>query len=219
MWTLNRPLKAGPIDIGHRMTVIRLNSGGLWVHSPVSLDVEVRAALDKLGPIECFVSPSTFHDLYWPDWFAAYPQANFHAAPGVHQEHPELPFTNELGGSAPDAWSGQLEQVILGGMPRINETVFLHPQSKTLIVTDMAFNHGRGVNWATGLALRMNGCHGRFGVSRLYKIFMKDKRALRRSVDAVLDWDFERIVLGHGSVVEKDSQEILKEAYSFLWPG
>ena len=86
IWVLNRPAKIGPIDLGHRMTVIRLGSGRLWVHSPVALDGEIRAGLDALGEVECFVAPSTFHDLYWPPWFAAYPQARFYAAPGVRDQ-------------------------------------------------------------------------------------------------------------------------------------
>ena len=45
---------------------------------------------------------------------------------------------------------------------------------------------------------------------------IKDERAMRRSIDEVLAWDFNRIVLGHGRVVEKDGQQILKDAYDFL---
>jgi hypothetical protein len=32
----------------------------------------------------------------------------------------------------------------------------------------------------------MTGCYDHFGVSRLYKLFIKDKRAIRHSVDKVL---------------------------------
>ena len=218
LWVLNCPLKAGPVDLGHRMSVVRLASGRLWIHSPVALNDEVRAELDALGEVECLVAPSTFHDLFWPEWFAAYPQARFYAASGVCQEHPELPFTDALAASAPAVWSDELGQTLLGGMPKINETVFLHPTSKTLIVADMAFNHDRSVNFATGLVLRLTGCYGRFGVSRLFKFFISDKKALRRSVDQVLSWDFERIVLGHGHIVERDGRQILRDAYAFLRP-
>ncbi|HJP31025.1 MAG TPA: DUF4336 domain-containing protein [Candidatus Latescibacteria bacterium] len=218
VWVLNRPLKAGPVDLGHRMTVVRLASTGLWVHSPVALDDEVRAGLDSLGEVEYLIAPSTFHDLYWAPWFAAYPQARFCAAPGVREEHPELPFTDVLDADIPAARSGDLEHVQLGGMPKINESVFLHTPSKTLIVADMAFNHDRGVNFATGLVLRMTGCYGQFGVSRLYKLFIGDRKGMRRSVDEVLDWDFERIVMGHGHIVERDGRRILREAYAFLRP-
>ncbi len=41
---------------------------------------------------------------------------------------------------------------------------------------------------------------------------------MRHSVDEVLDWDFERIVLGHGHIVQKDGRQILEDAYAFLRP-
>ena len=200
LWVLNRPARLGPIDLGHRMTVVRLASGRLWVHSPVALDDEIRTELDALGEVENFFAP----------------EARFYAAPGVRDEHPELPFTDTLDPQAPSAWADQLGQTLLGGMPKINEVVFLHPQSETLITADMAFNLDRGVDLATGLVLRMTGCCDHFGVSRLYKMKIKDEGAMRRSVDEVLAWDFNRIVLGHGRVVEKDGQQILKDAYDFL---
>ena len=44
----------------------------------------------------------------------------------------------------------------------------------------------RNVNLATDLVFKMTGCYDHFGVSRLYKLFIKDKRAIRHSVDKVL---------------------------------
>jgi hypothetical protein len=105
-----------------------------------------------------------------------------------------------------------------GGMPKVNETVFLHPASKTLIAADMAFNHDGNVDFATGLVLRLAGCHSGFNVSRFYKLFIGDRKSMRHSVDEVLDWDFERIVLGHGHIVQKDGRQILEDAYAFLRP-
>lgn len=92
----------------------------------------------------------------------------------------------------------------------------MHPGSKTLIIADMAFNHDRSVDFAIGLVLRMTGCHGRFAVSRLFKHYIGDKRAMRRSVDQVLDWDFQRIILGHGHIVEEGGPDMIREAYDFL---
>ena len=186
LWVLNRPARLGPIDLGHRMTVVRLASGRLWVHSPVALDDEIRTELDALGEVENFVAPSTFHDLYWPAWFAAYPEARFYAAPGVRDEHPELPFTDTLGPQAPSAWADQLGQTLLGGLPKINEVVFVDHQSKTLIAADLVFNYDRTVNLATSLLLRMTGTYNRCAVSRLFKFYIRDKKALRHSIDQIL---------------------------------
>ena len=41
----------GLIPMASRMTVVRLNDGGLFVHSPVRLEPKLKAALDALGPL------------------------------------------------------------------------------------------------------------------------------------------------------------------------
>ena len=216
IWTLSRPLHLGPVELDHRMTVVRFASNQLWVHSPVALDSEVRAALDQLGEVACLVAPNTFHDLYWPPYFAAYPKARFFAAPGVREEHPDLSFTDVLSTEAPAAWSDQLEQTLVAGMARINEVIFVDRQSKTLITADLVFNYDRNVNLATSLLLRMTGSYDRCAVSRLFKFYIRDKKALRHSIDQILSWDFDRIVVGHGHLIDRDGRQVLKEAYSFL---
>lgn len=218
IWELSQPLLAGPIALDHRMTVIRLASGQLWVHSPVAFDDRIRSGLDALGEVAYLVAPSTFHDLYWPPYFAAYPDARFFAAPGVDLAHSECPFTDTLSTETPSAWSGELQQIMLKGMPKINEFVFLHAASKTLIAADMAFNYDSDVNFATSLMLRMTGCYDRFGVSRLFKFYIKDNKAMRHSVDEILSWDFDHIVLGHGQLLVANGPQVLKEAYAFLRP-
>ena len=51
LWVFDRPLRVGPIEIGTRMTVLRLEDGGLLLHSPVALDARTRRALDAVGRV------------------------------------------------------------------------------------------------------------------------------------------------------------------------
>ena len=76
----------------------------------------------------------------------------------------------------------------------------------------------RNVNLTTGLVFKMTGCYDHFGVSRLYKLFIKDKQAIRHSVDKVLSSASAALCSGTGQLVETDGRAILKEAYSFLRP-
>jgi hypothetical protein len=39
---------------------------------------------------------------------------------------------------------------------------------------------------------------------------------MRHSIDQILSWDFDRIVVGHGEVVESGGHKKLEEAYNFL---
>ena len=46
------------------MAVLRLSDGSLWVHSPVSLDDDLAAALAELGEVKHIVTPNYEHTKY-----------------------------------------------------------------------------------------------------------------------------------------------------------
>ncbi len=219
LWTLSHPLHLGPICMDHVMSVVRLANDQLWIHSPVEYSPALGKALAALGTPAHFIAPSTYHDLYWLQWFAAYPQARFYAVPGVKKEHPELPFSDVLESEPPNAWDESFAQVFVGGMPKTNEIAFLHKESNAAIITDLVFNyeHDEGFNYATRLALKIFGTYKvRCGVSRLLRLFIKDKNAFRRSLDEIIAWDFGPMVVGHGRPIEADGSNALRTAYAFL---
>jgi hypothetical protein len=49
LWTTQRAQKFWGIETGTRMTIAALDGGGLFVHCPVALDAETKAAVDALG--------------------------------------------------------------------------------------------------------------------------------------------------------------------------
>ena len=219
LWTLATPLHLGPVCMDHTMTIARLSDKQLWIHSPVAYTPALGQALEALGTPTHFIAPSTFHDLYWSEWFAAYPQARFYTVPGVREEHAELPFTDVLNENAPAEWGDAFLQTPVGCMPKLNEIAFLHKDSNTAIITDLVFNYATdpGFNFATRCMLRVSGTYNRYcGVSRLLRTCFKDKREVRRSVDEIIAWNFSGMVLGHGSAIAENGSEALREAYAFL---
>ena len=44
----------------------------------------------------------------------------------------------------------------------------------------------------------------------------KDKKAAGKSLRRILDWDFERIILAHGDLVEENPKETLVAAWKGL---
>jgi len=44
-----------------RMTVIKLNNGSLWIHSPAKLNEELKEKIDALGKVEHLISPNKLH--------------------------------------------------------------------------------------------------------------------------------------------------------------
>ena len=87
LWEISRPLQAPGLRLDHRMTVARLQTGELWIHSPVEFDAALASELERLGSPRHFIAPSRYHDLYWPGWFARFSDADFYAAPGLTDHH------------------------------------------------------------------------------------------------------------------------------------
>jgi hypothetical protein len=216
LWERNEPLAVLGMHLGHRMTVVRLTGGGLWLHSPVAYSEALDEALAALGPVAHVVAPNCMHDTYLEGWRTACSGARFHAAPGLAQARPDLRFTDQLADGADPEWAGVLEQHLVRGMPRLNEVVFWHRPTRTLILTDLAFNLGSDLPWLSRVLLRLNGCHDCFAVSRLLKTTIRDRAAVRASLDHILGWDFDRIILSHGRNVATDGKTLLREAYAFL---
>ncbi len=216
LWELNAPLSIVGMAIGHRLTVARLADGSLWLHSPVAHSAALAEALIPLGRVAHIVAPNAIHDTYLEGWFAAYPQARFHGARGFAKFRPDLKFTDTLGDTPDPAWAVTFDQHGLRGIPRLNEVAFLHRASRTLILTDLIFNLGPDMPFLSRLLLKLNDCDCKFGVSRLFKTTIKDRAALRRSVDQVLAWDFDAIVVSHGANIPSGGKPLLREALTFL---
>jgi Domain of unknown function (DUF4336) len=216
LWVAERPLPLVVGDIGARMTVVRLRDGGLVLHSPVRLDAATRGALDAIGPVRAVIAPSKAHTLFVGDYPAAYPDAELYGAPGVAGKRRDLQFHGVLGDEAPLRWRGELAQHHVRGAPILEEVVFLHPASRTLILTDLAFNVPAGRTAGARLFYLLTGAAGRFGPHRMVRLTIRDRRAARASMDTILGWDFERVIVSHGDVLETGGRDRLAAAFAFL---
>jgi hypothetical protein len=216
VYTLEVPFRTGGLELGGRMTVIRLPGGGLWIHSPVRLEAAARAAVEALGPVRFLVAPNLMHHLHMKAWAAAYPEARVVALPGLRRKQPDLRIDVELG-DTPDAGYGEvITQHRTRGIPKLEEFVFLHRPSRTLLVTDLAFHIRQSPSWLTRTYLRLSGTYGKLAPTILLKSLVKDRAALRASLEAVLGQDFERVVVCHGEVLERGGREALRSGFAWL---
>jgi hypothetical protein len=195
---------------------VRLPGGGLWIHSPVPMTPELRRELAALGEVRHVVGPNLWHDECLREFQAEHPAALFHAAPGLAAQKRDVRFGAELSDTPHAGWAGVLEQHLVRGMPGMNEVVFFHAASRSLVIADLAFNLGpEGPGWF-GLLMRVYGAWGRFGPTPLEKFLMRDKAAVRASLDQILRWDFDRVIVGHGKNLETGGKEIFRAAFAFL---
>jgi hypothetical protein len=217
LWVVETPLRFRGIEVGRRMTVVRLASGSLLVHSPSPLSVELREALAQLGEVRFVVPASSMHGhLFMEDYQAAYPTAELISAPGLDRKRKDLAFAGLLG-SAPDpAWSQDLDQAAVLGHRFVTELVFLHRQSGTLIVGDLCFRIGESAPRPMRAVARATGAYDQARPTPMFRMGVRNRIAARRSLDRVLGWDFDRIVLGHGEPIETGGPSALRDAYAWL---
>jgi hypothetical protein len=216
LWVVDRPLGIVGIHIGARMTVIRLGNGDVLLHSPVTADAELTDALADIGPVRHLVAPNKVHHLYFAAAAAAFPEATRWGAPGLAEKRRDLSFDEVLGEPSPAAWADEIDQIRLRGVPHVEEIVFHHRASRTLIATDLVFNVRESPSVITRLFLRANGVLGKFGPTRMFRYFIRDPAAARESVDRMLAWDFDRVVMSHGVVLQSRGRRVLRDAYQWM---
>jgi hypothetical protein len=215
LWVEARRLRFAGVETGTRMTVVRLGDGGLFVHSPVSLEGGTREAVDALGPVRAVVAPSRFHHLYVGEWARAYPGAVVCACPGLERKRTDVRWHRVLGDEPEEAWRGELDQVFFGARSLENEVVFFHRRSHTLICADAIFNLGTHPSRFTRVVARLMGSR-KPGATMLERVLIRDRVAAREQVDRMLAWNADRIILAHGDIIESGGREVLRRAYAWL---
>jgi len=216
LWVAERPQSFYGLPVGTRMTVIRLKGERLLLHSPVVLDRELRKQLDSLGRVCVVVAPNRVHHLYAGDVAQVYPGARLWVAPGLERKRPDLVFEAVLTDEAPEEWRGEVDQVFFRGRPYENEMAFFHRSTRTLILCDLAFNFGPSAAAPTRLLMKLLRSYGRLGPSKLDPLLIRDRRLARESLERILSWDFDRVIVAHGDVLERGGHKILREGYSWL---
>ncbi|TNE51849.1 MAG: hypothetical protein EP343_03030 [Deltaproteobacteria bacterium] len=197
------------LEMGARMTLLELD-GGLLVHSPIAMKPE---DLTPLGSPKWVLAPNLLHHLYVGPWIEA--GLEVYACPGLSKKRPDLTFQEEIT-SQQSPFGGDVKLLPLACFGLTNEVVVLHQPSRTLVVTDLVFNIPPSAPWMTRVAMRCLCGYPGCKTTLLERIGMQRDLA-RRELTTLLSWDFDRIVMAHGEVVETGGKEALRRAFQWLW--
>ena len=220
IWVVDQPIRYFGVGIRTRMTVLRLTNRELVVISPIQIDRKIANQLNDIGKVSHIVAPNLYHYLFANNFKTRYPQAIFWAAPGLAAKEPQLLIDRTL--NAKTGWSlSELEFAFFDGFrtigPRgfdpLNECVFFHPKSRTLILTDAAFNFDESFPLPIQLITKIGGGYKSLSPSLLEKIATTDKQKVSRAVETVLSWNFERVIVAHGAIVETNGKEKFRNSY------
>lgn len=216
LWVTESEQRFLGLEVGARMTVIRLPGSELLLHSPVPASEALVDRVETLGEVRFLVCPNKLHHLYVGEWQARFPEASTFVAPGLETKRSDITVTGVLGDQPEPGWKETVDQVFLEGFPFANEIVFFDRSSATLIATDLAFNMGASSPALTRLFFRLNGTYGRLAPTLFERMMVRDRAAFRRALERILEWPFERVVVSHGDVSEHGGREELTRAYQWV---
>jgi hypothetical protein len=137
----------------------------------------------------------------------------------VEKRQPGLRFDAKLGDAPPPDWAGEIDQVLVQGTRIMREVAMFHRASRTAILVDLIENFtdatpgiGGALKFWFKTVLRM---WNNPRPAPEYRMGWSDRAAAAQSLRRILAWDFERIVLSHGDLIERDAHA----AAALAWAG
>lgn len=210
LWTKSYHLSLLGTEQGRVVTVIRLRSGQLVIHSTAPFSADDVREIRGLGQLGWLVEGMLLHDTFAKDGRAAFPEIPY-LAPEKFAEVAKVDSRPLL--PAPAEWAGELEVLRIEGAPKIDEHVFFHVPSRTLIVADFVFNFdGKGTAWERFFRRWAIGLKHEPNMTRVFRAFISDREAFKKSVAKVMEWDFDRVIVGHKEVIESAGKVKVKRA-------
>jgi hypothetical protein len=205
-----------------RMSVLRLANGDLLLHSPVRYSDDLRQAIEALGPIQHFVAPSVGHWMFLRDWQRACPDAKTWAVPGL-KDRSQVRAANiridaELDENAPEAWAGEIDQVLMSA-PVFKEVDFFHRPSRTLVLTDVILNVApEELPPLPRIMARVLGILAPNGKAPAYVrgLLRLNRAQTSQAAARLVAFNPDRVIFAHGRWFEPDGAAQLRRSLSWL---
>ncbi|KAF8151675.1 beta-lactamase-like protein [Crassisporium funariophilum] len=227
-------LRWDKVSIGGRATLVKLPSGSLFVVSPGPLTPSVIEAVSSAGSTVAYlVCPDIEHHMFLGVWAAKFPDAKVIAPTGLREKrakqgNEDVPISWEVTSTSglPQELQDVFEVEFFPG--HVNkEVVLLHKPSKTLITADLVFNlpskesflkvQGGGVAGVWNkLGRYFGGLEGEGQARFNWYALAHDRKSFGESAKRVNEWDFDRIVMCHGDVIETGGKEIYRKIFKWF---
>jgi len=213
IWTLDRPVWFAGARLRARTTVVRLDDGSLLLHTPPPPTEAFAEQLKALGPVRWLLVPNCWHHLGAPAAAAFFPEAQVVGPASALNRNKALKLhvdirDGKFGESVPE-----FEALALEGVPFWDETVLYHRPTQTLLGADIVCWACAKDHWSWRLGARVTGCWERVRVPPDARKKIIDKVAAARSLHAMLERPAQRLIVGHGELIEDGCRDRLAEAW------
>lgn len=205
-----------------RSVIIRLKSGQLWVWSPVELTDDLAAQVEKIGRPAYLIAPNKIHHLYLSDWHERHPEAEVWGPRALQKKRPDITFAGDLDHGAPPSWQSEFQTFHAKGSLVMNEHLFFHRPSKTLIVADFSEHLSEDflqTNWRPWQRLMAQfwGIVVGKGYAPLdWRLSFLRRGPLRLLREQLIALAPNRVIMAHGERVNSNTVEFLRKALSWI---
>lgn len=163
------------------------------------------------------------HYAHIAEWKRRYPQATAWASPGVREraasQHIEVTFDADLADAPPPDWADTIDQLRFRGSRAMQEIVFLHRASATLILADLIENfEAEKLPTAMRWMVRLGGVLDPDGKAPLdMRLTYAGRKAEARACLARMRaWQPQRVILAHGRCYLENAVSELPRAFRWL---
>ncbi|WP_373458641.1 DUF4336 domain-containing protein [Sphingomonas faeni] len=202
------------------MTILRLNNGDLFLHSPTPFSAEVAKAVDALGRVRHLVAPNIAHWTFLADWQRAYPDATTWAAPGLQDRAQvrasSVRFDAELGQTAPAEWADTLDQSLVPGGLALTRSGSSTGRPSLLLV-DLIENLDPDKLPPIARRLMQASAATDGTTARYLRLPVRLGRAdAKKAVLAIVALEPDRVIFAHGRPFDSNGAAQLKRAFGWL---
>lgn len=206
------------VPFSTRMIIAKLTDGSVWICDPIQVSTNTLNHIRTLGTVKYLVASTWRHVWRLKEGHRLFPEAELWSSRRIPRNCRELPFAGRLADEQTKGWAKDFDQIVFQGNPFLDEVLFIHKKSGTLIVGDLIQNHAtkkrqplRNALWKLA---GVDNPHG--GVPRDIRLTFTKRDQARQSLDQLLSLDFDKLIIGHGPCVEKDAKFVVKQAFHWL---
>jgi hypothetical protein len=203
------PWRTLGIDFRRNVTLLLLSNGRVVIHSTARFTSEDIAAIRRFGEPGWLVEASLMHDTFAKEGRAAFSDLPYLAPEGFAKVSE---VSTESLHPPPSDWAGEIEVLRIDGM-RMNEHALFHRRSRTLVVADLFFSlPAETQGWPRFFARHLMRLPRLFGISVFFRLMIRDRPAFERSVNALMDLDFEKLIVAHWEPLETEAKPAVEQA-------